>query len=110
MSRLVESPGGDTPFALRDRAMFELMYGSGLRVSELCGLTIQAVDIDEGAIRVTGKGDKQRIVPLGGSAAKTLRDYLVAGRPHFVKPKTAADRFSSANAARRFPGKHSGIG
>lgn len=95
MTRLVEAPVGDTPFALRDRAMFELMYGSGLRVSELCSLSIQAVDIDEGAIRITGKGDKQRIVPLGGSAAKAIRDYLVAGRPHFVKPKTGGALFLS---------------
>lgn len=95
MLRLVEAPAGDSPFAFRDRAMFELMYGSGLRVSELCGLTLQAVNLDEGAVRVTGKGGKERIVPLGDAAAKALRDYLAAGRPHFVKPKTGGALFLS---------------
>lgn len=95
MARLVEAPSGDSPFALRDRAMFELMYGSGLRVSELCSLTLQSVDLDEGALRVTGKGDKVRFVPLGASAAKALRDYLAGGRAHFVKPKTGGALFLS---------------
>lgn len=95
MTRLVEAPTGDSPFALRDRAMFELMYGSGLRVSELCALTLQQVNLDEGAIRVTGKGAKERIVPLGGSSAKAVRDYLAAGRAFFVKPKTGGALFLS---------------
>jgi integrase/recombinase XerD len=95
MTRLVTAPTGDSPFALRDRAMFELMYGSGLRVSELCTLTLQQVNLDEGAIRVVGKGAKERIVPLGGSAAKAVRDYLAAGRSHFVKPKTGGALFLS---------------
>ena len=95
MTRLVEAPGGDTPFALRDRAMFELMYGSGLRVSELCSLTLQSVDLDEGAVHVVGKGAKARLVPLGETAAKALRDYLAAGRAHFVKPKTGGALFLS---------------
>lgn len=95
MTRLVTAPTGDSPLALRDRAMFELMYGSGLRVSELCTLTLQQVNLDEGAIRVTGKGAKERIVPLGGSASKAIRDYLAAGRAHFVKPKTGGALFLS---------------
>ena len=95
MTRLVEAPGGDTPLALRDRAMFELMYGSGLRVSELCSLTLQSVDLDEGAVHVVGKGAKARLVPLGETAAKALRDYLAAGRAHFVKPKTGGALFLS---------------
>ncbi len=94
-ARLVESPAGDSPLLRRDRAMMELMYGSGLRVSELCSLTLQSVNLDEGFLRVVGKGAKERIVPLGDAAATAVRDYLAAGRAHFVKPGTGAAMFLS---------------
>jgi integrase/recombinase XerD len=92
---LLAAPRMSDPLGLRDRAMLELMYGSGLRVSELCGLSLQSVDMDAGFLRVFGKGNKERIVPVGGKSIVALRDYLTAGRPHFVKQKTGSALFLS---------------
>jgi integrase/recombinase XerD len=80
--RLIETANGTTPRSLRDRALVELMYGAGLRVSETVGLTRMAVDLDARIVRVLGKGDKERIVPLGRPAAESVRRYLALGRPH----------------------------
>lgn len=66
----------ETRFTKRDRALLELLYSSGLRVSELVGLDRDSLDLDAGVVRVRGKGDKQRIVPVGSYAAKALQDYL----------------------------------
>lgn len=71
MTALVEVPGGD-PEAVRDRALFELLYSSGLRVSELCGVRWRDLDVDGGLLRVTGKGSKTRIVPVGAKALEAL--------------------------------------
>src|SRR5262245_59935634 len=79
---LIEAANGIGPRALRDRALVELMYGAGLRVSETVGLARAAVDIDARIVRVLGKGDKERIVPLGRPAAEAVRRYLALGRPH----------------------------
>lgn len=94
-ARLVTCPAGDSPLQRRDHAMLELMYGSGLRVSELCSITLRAINLEEGFLRVTGKGAKERIVPLGEQAAKAVRDYLAAGREHFVKAGTGSALFLS---------------
>jgi integrase/recombinase XerD len=80
--RLIEAANGTTPRSLRDRALVELMYGAGLRVSETVGLARTSVDIDARIVRVVGKGDKERIVPLGRPAAESVRRYLALGRPH----------------------------
>lgn len=96
MERILAAPGGGDAQSIRDRAMLELFYSSGLRVSELAGLMLQQVDLDHGFVRVFGKGSKERIVPLGGVAAEALRTYLAAGRPHFVKKKTGSAFFLSA--------------
>jgi integrase/recombinase XerD len=80
--RLIEAAAGVTPRSLRDRALVELLYGAGLRVSEALGLSRSAVDIDTRIVRVLGKGDKERLVPLGRPAAEALRRYLALGRPH----------------------------
>ncbi len=80
--RLIEAANGTTPRAMRDRALVELMYGAGLRVSETVGLARTSVDIDARIVRVLGKGDKERIVPLGRPAAESVRRYLALGRPH----------------------------
>ena len=74
-ARLVELPA-DTPEALRDKAMFELFYSSGLRLAELVGLDPAQLDMGAGEVRVTGKGSKTRIVPLGSHASAALRDWL----------------------------------
>jgi len=79
--RLVEAAAGTTPRDLRDRALVELLYGAGLRVSEAVGLEKGGVDLDQRLVRSIGKGGKERIVPLGRSAADALRRYLGRGRP-----------------------------
>jgi integrase/recombinase XerD len=76
--------------------MLELMYGSGLRVSELCGLELQAVDEASGLVRVRGKGSKDRIVPVGETSLVALRAYLAAGRPKLTRPRTGSALFLSA--------------
>lgn len=75
----------DLPFGARDRAMLEMLYGSGLRVSELVNLQAEQVDWEEGFLRITGKGRKTRYVPLGGVAAKALRSYLEHARPKLLR-------------------------
>ena len=74
--RLVEAPLGDGPAAVRDRAILELTYGAGLRVSEVVGLDVVALDLDGGFARVTGKGNKTRVVPIGRKAVEALRTWL----------------------------------
>ncbi len=92
---LLSAPVGGDSHALRDRAILELFYSSGLRVSELAGLTLQQVDLQAGFLRVFGKGAKERVVPVGGKAAEALSAYVVSGRPHFVKTKTGSQLFLS---------------
>ncbi|MCC6807859.1 MAG: tyrosine recombinase [Deltaproteobacteria bacterium] len=79
MRRLLDGLSGDDAKALRDRAMFELLYGSGLRVSELCGLRRDGLFFDRGLVRVCGKGDKERLVPMGLPAQAALRRHLEHG-------------------------------
>jgi integrase/recombinase XerD len=79
--RLIGAANGVEPRTLRDRALVELLYGAGLRVSEAVGLEKGGVDLDERLVRVTGKGGKERIVPVGRPAADALRRYLARGRP-----------------------------
>jgi integrase/recombinase XerD len=79
--RLVEAASGTTPRALRDRALVELLYGAGLRVSEAVGLDKAGVDLDARLVRCIGKGSKERIVPVGRQAVTALRRYLSRGRP-----------------------------
>jgi integrase/recombinase XerD len=80
--RLIDAAAGTTPRSLRDAALVELLYGAGLRVSEAVGLARNAVDLDQRLVRCIGKGDKERIVPIGRQAAEALRRYLSRGRPH----------------------------
>ncbi|MBS0631063.1 MAG: site-specific tyrosine recombinase XerD [Verrucomicrobia bacterium] len=86
VARLIGAVTGGDARALRDRAILELFYSSGLRVSELAGLTLQQVDLENGFLRVFGKGSKERVVPVGGRALDALAAYISAGRPQFVKP------------------------
>jgi integrase/recombinase XerD len=76
LDQLLDPPVGDDPRGLRDRALLELLYGSGLRASEACTLRVRDVDRGRRQIRVTGKGDKQRMVPLGAKAAAATTVYL----------------------------------
>lgn len=87
VERLLAAPSGGDAISLRDRAILELFYSSGLRVTELGELTLQQIDLQGGFLRVFGKGSKERVVPVGGQARVALETYLTAARSHFVKPK-----------------------
>jgi len=93
--RLMEAPPVSTAHGLRDRAILEMLYSSGLRVSELTGLLLQSVDLENRFVRVFGKGAKERLVPIGGRALEAFRNYLHAGRPALVKAKTGSEVFLS---------------
>jgi len=93
ISRLLESIDPAVPLGRRDRAMLELFYGSGLRLAELCRARLEHIDFEDNWLRVTGKGEKTRIVPLGGRARETLDDYLANERPKLVKPRTSSHVF-----------------
>jgi integrase/recombinase XerD len=80
--RLIDAAAGTTPRTLRDRALVELLYGAGLRVSEAVGLEKGGVDLDQRLVRTIGKGGKERVVPVGRQAVEALRRYLSRGRPH----------------------------
>lgn len=90
--KLLSTPSGDKLEAVRDRAMLELMYGSGLRVSELCGLRESDIDPAERIIRVFGKGDKTRLVPVGDVALAAIAEYKKI-RPQFLKRGNPAELF-----------------
>jgi len=77
---LLAAPNTETPLGLRDRAMLELLYASGLRVSELVGLPMLSLNLREGVLRITGKGNKERLVPFGEEAADSLQQYLSQAR------------------------------
>lgn len=81
VAALLTAPEADTPIGLRDRALLEVLYASGARVSEAVGLDIEALELGEGAVRLFGKGDKPRRVPLGEPACAALEHYLAHGRP-----------------------------
>ena len=80
--RLIEASAGTTPRSLRDAALVELLYGAGLRVSEAVSLEKAGIDLDRRLVRIVGKGDKERVVPVGRQAVEALRRYLARGRPH----------------------------
>jgi integrase/recombinase XerD len=85
IAAILDSAGDlDTPIGLRDRALLELLYGTGTRISEAVGLDIDDVDFEQRTLQVTGKGDKQRRLPLGEYASTALSDYLVRARPVFA--------------------------
>jgi integrase/recombinase XerD len=95
VERLIEAASGTTPRSLRDRALVELMYGAGLRVSEATGLHRRSVDLDDRIVRALGKGSKERIVPLGRPAVDALRRYIAMGRPHLDR-RTRPELFLNA--------------
>src|SRR5438309_5180059 len=85
VERLIDAAAGTTPRALRDRALVELLYGAGLRVSEAVGLERAGVDLENRLVRPMGKGAKERVVPIGREATDALRRYLARGRPYLDK-------------------------
>jgi integrase/recombinase XerC len=102
VTRLMELPPGDDPEGTRDRAVLELLYGSGLRVAELCGLDLDDVDLATRTVRVTGKGRKERQVPIGGMAARALETYYFLARPEFLARSSKTGRASSSDRAAVF--------
>jgi integrase/recombinase XerD len=86
---LLEAPEKGTPLGLRDRAMLELAYGAGLRVSELCGLRVDSLLFDQELVSITGKGGKQRVVPFGRAALRALAAYLDHGRPYLLRGRVS---------------------
>ncbi len=100
MEKILAAPAGGDAMAVRDRAILELFYSSGLRVTELSTLAIPQLNLDDGFLRVFGKGSKERVVPIGGKALEALRVYLDAARPRFVRTgKTGAEVFLSERGA-----------
>lgn len=95
VARLLESVDDTMPLARRDRAMLELLYASGLRVSELTSARLENLFLEEGAIRVTGKGSKTRIVPVGSAACEALTAYLGGERPTLVSRHSGSEVFLS---------------
>ena len=98
--RLLDQPFPSTPAGLRDHAILEVLYGCGLRASELCGLDERAVLLDEGVLRVLGKGEKERVVPVMGAAEAALVEYLERGRGALVGRRPTSAVFLNARGGR----------
>jgi len=96
IERLIALPDGSRPTGLRDRAMLELLYASGLRVSELCQLGVSDLNLEMGVLRTTGKGNKQRLVPVGKEAIQSVREYLKSGRGALLKGRASRYLFLTA--------------
>ena len=95
---LLAAPDVDTALGLRDRAMLEVLYACGLRVSELVGLKLFELSLDMGVVRVFGKGSKERLVPLGQVAQEWVERYLRQARPELLKGRTCNEVFVTARA------------
>lgn len=91
IEKLLQAPDLESPYGLRDRCMLELMYSSGLRVSELVGLQLNQVNTNLGLVRLIGKGNKERVVPVGEEALHWLSLYLKQGRPNLQNTKKLSD-------------------
>jgi integrase/recombinase XerD len=96
---LLNAPDVSTPLGLRDRAMLELMYASGLRVSELVALRVFELSLNDGVLRVVGKGDKERLVPFGGEARRWIERYMADARSEILGEQQTADLFVTARGA-----------
>ncbi len=98
IERLLAAPDTETPLGLRDRAMLELLYASGLRISELVSLTSSAVNLQQGVVRVVGKGGKERLVPMGMEAQQALVDFVAHGRSELLAGRVTDALFPSSRA------------
>ncbi len=96
IDQILQAPDASVPTGVRDRAMLELLYATGLRVSELCRVALSDLNLEMGILRTTGKGNKQRVVPVGRSAIEAVRRYLVAGRAKILKGKGSRYLFVTA--------------
>ncbi len=119
VERLLAAISVERPLGLRDRAMAELLYASGLRISELAGARLENLNLEDGVIRVTGKGNKTRLIPVGRKACAAIAAYLEKERPGLVRRRTGSEIFLSVRGSRlttarlwqiiRQSAKHAGI-
>ncbi len=93
VDKLLAAPCGEDRIPIRDRAILELMYATGMRVSEVADLETDWINLDEGYLRCTGKGNKVRVIPFGDKAGQAIREYLKNGRPLFLKEKVSPHVF-----------------
>jgi len=100
VSALLAAPGDAEPPALRDTAILEVLYGAGLRISELVALDVDDVDLEEGSVRVVGKGDKERVVPLGRYAVRAVGSYLARSRPVLARSRSGGALFLNQRGGR----------
>jgi integrase/recombinase XerD len=100
VTRLLEAPDPATSVGIRDRAILELLYGAGLRISELVGLDVDDVDLDPGSVRVLGKGGKEREVPLGRYGREAVEAYVTRTRPEFASAKSRGALFLNQRGGR----------
>jgi integrase/recombinase XerD len=100
VDRLLEAPFAQTPLGLRDKAILELLYSSGLRASEMVGARLENYIQEENVLRVVGKGNRERLVPVGSKAAQALTRYLNEARPKLVRPKTGGEIFLNNRGTR----------
>lgn len=100
VQQLIDSVNTTQPRGLRDRAMIELLYASGLRISELANARLENLNLEERILRVTGKGNKTRLVPVGRKACEALASYISAERPKLVKPRTGSEIFLSSRGTK----------
>ena len=103
VTKLLDSIDRSKFLGRRDHTMLELFYSSGLRLSELCQARLETLDFEENFIRVTGKGNKTRIIPVGGKAREAILDYLANERPNLVKKKTSSHIFLSVRGGALSP-------
>jgi integrase/recombinase XerD len=99
MERLIAAPNASRPSGLRDRAMLEMLYATGMRVTELIELRFSAIDMQMGLVRVTGKGNKQRLVPVHERALTSVHEYLLNARPALLKGRSSPILFVTARGA-----------
>ncbi len=100
VQQLIESINTAQPRGLRDRAVIELLYASGLRISELANARLENLNLEERILRVTGKGNKTRLVPIGRKACEAMASYLSTERPALVRPKSGSEIFLSARGTK----------
>jgi integrase/recombinase XerD len=100
VEQLIESIETKHPLGLRDLAMVELLYASGLRISELANARLENLNFEERILRVTGKGNKMRLVPVGRKACEALTAYISAERPTLVKPRSGSEIFLSSRGTK----------
>lgn len=103
VAMLLDSVDPSAPLGRRDRTILELFYSSGLRLSELCGLRFEMMDLEDGFLRITGKGNKTRVVRVGSKALEAIADYLAHERPELVTKRTSSHLFLSVRGTALSP-------